>query len=348
MTERGRRVGVALLVAALASVGCSASDAPVGTSATVSAGPSTSTVTPSTGGPSTPSPTAPTVETVPSTVPSSTPVATDCGWLPCYAEPADGGTLPDSVGEASGIAASSVDPDLYFVVDDGTGTGSLTAVHGDGSLVGVVTVEGMSADNAEALAAGPCPDGRCLYIGDIGGSRDAVTVDRISEPEPPLPATVDSETRTYRYPDGAFDAEALLVTDDGGVVIVTKPDGGKAPHRVYSGPPGGGDLTLRTTFTPPTPTVPARSMLVGNVVTDATRGPDTVLLLTYDQATEYRAPSPGADPADFPTWERRPVPLPQQWQSEGVSHAAAGACGYVVVSEKSPVTPAEIGAVGCA
>ncbi len=341
--RRGGR-GTALVVAVSLVVGCSAP--------AESAPASTVTPVPVTGASSTPSSASPDA-----TLPAPTPdVATsagttappDCGWSPCYADPAGGGALPDTVGEASGIAASSVDPDLYFVVDDGTGASSVTAVHGDGSLAGVVEVDGMAADNAEALAAGPCPAGRCLYVGDIGGPRDTVTVHRLTEPVPPLPAAVAADAWTYRYPDGAFDAEALLVTDDGGVVVVTKPDGGKTPHRVYAGPPGGGELTLRTTFTPPAPVAPSRSLLVGNVVTDAARDPDTVLLLTYDQATEFRAPAAGADPADFPTWEQRPVPLPRLWQSEGISYRAAGACGYVVVSERSPVSGAEIGGVGCA
>lgn len=283
--------------------------------------------------------------------PGTAPAAAEpnCAWDPCYADPVDGGTLPDTVPEASGIAASGSDPDLYFVVDDGTGAAALTAVRSDGSLVGVVDVDGMSADNAEAVVAGSCPAGRCLYVGDIGGNngREVVTVYRAAEPTLPLPSSVASERWDYRYPDGSWNAEAMLVTDAGGIVIITKPGGGEAPHRVYTGVPGGGDLVLRTTFSPPDPASPSRSLMVGNVVTDAARNADTVLLLTYDHAIEYRAPGPDADPADFPTWERRVVPVPRQWQSEGVSHRAAGVCGYVVVSERSPMGAPAIGTVPC-
>jgi len=287
--------------------------------------------------------------TSPSATAATAPPGQDCAWEPCYADQVDGGTLPDTVREASGIAASSTEPDLYFVVDDGTGTDAVTAVRSDGSPVGVVGIDGMDADNAEAIVAGPCPAGTCLYVGDIGGNsgRDTVTVYRAPEPTVPLPSSVDAERWDYTYPDGAYNAEAVLVTDDGGIVVVTKPDGGKTPHRVYRGAPGGGDLVLRTTFIPPAPRSPSRSLMVGNVVTDAARGPGTVLLLTYDQAVEFRAPSPDADPADFPSWERRPVPMPTQWQSEGISYRAAGGCGFVVVSEKSPVSGPAIGSVAC-
>lgn len=280
---------------------------------------------------------------------SSTSSIRACSGPPCYGDPVDDGTLPASAPEASGIAASATDPDLYFVVDDGTGADAVTAVRSDGSSVGSVVLDGMDADNAEAVTAGPCPTGRCLYVGDIGGNggRHRITVYRAPEPTVPLPASVPAETWRYTYPDGGYNAEALLIADDGSVIVVTKPDGGTEPHRIYVGPPGGGDLLLHGTFRPPAPASPSRSLLVGNVVTDATRDEDAVLLLTYDQAVEYRAPAPGADPADFPDWPARPVPTPDQWQSEGVTYRAAGACGYVVVSERSPWGGAAIGSVGC-
>ena len=174
---------------------------------------------------------------------------------PVTRHPRTAGPLPTAVGEASGVAASSVDPDLYFVVDDGTGAGALAAVRGDGSPVGTVVVEGMAAGNAEAVSAGPCPAGRCLFVGDIGGNRgrETVTVYRLTEPALPLPSSVSAERWDYAYPDGSYDAEAMLVTDDGGIVVVTKPDGGTTPHRVYAGPAGGRRADAAPTFRPPTP-----------------------------------------------------------------------------------------------
>jgi hypothetical protein len=281
-------------------------------------------------------------------VPTSAPAEPPCAWLPCYGAAVDGGTLPDTVREASGVSASGTDPDLYFVVDDGTGSDTIAAVHGNGSVVGLIAVDGMAADNAEALTAGPCPAGRCLFVGDIGGNRGrrTVTVYRLPEPALPMPLSVAAEAWTFTYPDGAFDAEAMLVPDDGGVVVITKPRDHNEPHRVYTGPSGGGDLLLRSTFD--LPAGPPRSLLVGNVVTDAARTAESVLLLTYDRAVEFRAPSAGADPAGFPDWEHRLVPTPSQWQSEGITYRSAGGCGYVVVSEKSPMSGPGIGSVPCA
>ena len=58
--------------------------------------------------------------------------------------------------EASGIAASTTRPGAYFLIDDGTGTDDVVAVGRDGRLIARIAVDGMSADNAEALASGTC------------------------------------------------------------------------------------------------------------------------------------------------------------------------------------------------
>ncbi len=211
----------------------------------------------------------------------------------------------------------------------------------------------MSAVNAEALAPGPCEATgglRCLYVGDIGANTgaSAITVYRLAEPDAAaLPASVQANRWVYDYPDGEFNAEALLIADDGGVVLITKPDLGRSPHRVYTGRAGGGVLTLRTTFTPPEPEVPFQSTVVGNVVTDASRLRDRVLLLTYDQAMEYLAPTPDADPARF----RKLAPpaglrFRRSGSREGIAYLGAAGlpdrCGFVVASAATV-----IGGVGC-
>ena len=88
-----------------------------------------------------------------------------------------------------------------------------------------------------AAAAGRhrCPRRRrgrsCLYIGDIGDNKAvAATTSRSSgsaSPTCPTPPTepVPADKWRYTYPDGAQDAEAIMVDPDGSVIIVTKPDG---------------------------------------------------------------------------------------------------------------------------
>lgn len=276
---------------------------------------------------------------------------------PCYGTTRNLGTIVDEAPEASGVAVSSTDPELLFVVDDGSKNDKVIAVSADGTVLQVIDVKGMKTDNAEAIVNGPCEPGateRCLYIGDIGADpgRSDVTIYRIAEPDATdLPSDVSSDELVFDYPDGEYDAEALMIGEDGSVVIVTKPKKGRTPARIYRGAAGGGDLELVAEFTPPEPLVAAQSLVVGTVITDASRLPDRVLLLTYDQAIEYLAPSPGADPATFSSWPYRQLPIPLQWQSEGISYRAAAGldrCGYLVVSEQGGGSDgATIGTVDC-
>ncbi len=246
--------------------------------------------------------------------------------------------LPTGIGtEASGLARSTIDLGLFFVVDDATGTDIVAAVDAAGTVVSTIRVDGMDAANAEALSVARCGAGSCLYVGDIGdnaAARDHVTVYRMAEPaRGDTSATAD--VWQYRYPDGPHNAESMIADGDR-IVIVTKPDRGKAAHRIYTGRAGGGELALVRTFRPPAPEHPLQSVLTGTVATDASFDGRRVLLLTYDQVIAYRAPAGAVDPADFPSWPHRELPMPELDQAEGITGLADG-CGYAVASEAGPL-----------
>ena len=256
--------------------------------------------------------------------------------------------LPKGVApESSGVAASATVPGAFYLVDDGTGADGIVAVRSNGSLIARIPVAGMSARNAEALAAGPCGSraGRCLYVGDIGdnaAARASITVYRVPEPtlSPPPRTALPADSWRYTYPDGPHNAEALVAGPDGALLVLTKsaPDpttGQVPPHRIYRAPAGGGALVFVASYRPPTPAFPAQSLFTGTVVTDASYRSGRMLLLTYDEVIEYRAPTPGADPATFPSWPHAELPAPTMIQSEGITADLAG-CGYAVTSEEGP------------
>lgn len=150
------------------------------------------------------------------------------------------GRMPARVSESSGVAVSRVRENLMWTHNDGSADRRLYALRHDGSLLGTVTVGGVSPVDWEDLAAGPCPGGApeesCLYIADIGdnsASRSAVQVLVVREPDVTgggvevVPLAVAS----FRYPEGAADAEALAVTSDGDALVVTK--GSDGTSRLY-------------------------------------------------------------------------------------------------------------------
>lgn len=280
----------------------------------------------------------------PSSEPSSEPPP-DCD-SPCYGEPGTVGSLSeDTVVEVSGMAASVRTPGLYYVVGDEPGTSDVAVVRADGTPVTRIELAGMNAENAEALAVGPCgddPEASCLYVGDIGDhvGRDHVTVYRAPEPDlDDPPASVDADALEFGYEDGPTDAEALLVDSDGRPLVVSKAPfdrdtGETGTTRLYRGPAGGGELALLTEIELPEPENGLLAGLVGNVVTDASvdLAAGRVLLRTYDEVLEYRAPEPGVDVAEFPDWPLRRVPAGNVLQAETVTYTV-DECGYLTTSE---------------
>jgi hypothetical protein len=297
----------------------------------------------------------PTVPPEPAASPTGTPAPTpDAGVcedpLGCYGEPERIGTFDAAtIPEASGLAASLANDDVLYLLDDRPGTSFLLAVRTDGSTLARLEVDGMDARDGESLAVGPCgaeDGGSCVYVGDIGDNlrnRGDVVVHRVPEHDlsgDPPTAPLPNDRVRLRYPDGAHDAEALLVDDLGRVHIVTKASfdresGRTGDARLYrAGSFADGVLEDLGAIPVPEPARPLQSTFVGNVVTGGEHRDGRVLLRTYDQVLEYVGPTEaaGRDLAGLASWEVREVPSAGEPQSEAITWAADG-CGYLTAGE---------------
>jgi hypothetical protein len=145
--------------------------------------------------------------------------------------------------EASGVTASRRMPGVLWAHND-SGEPVLFALTEKGSVTRRVRVTGAEVDDWEDIAVGPCPEGSCLYIGDIGdnsGGRDHITLYRTPEPAAEEANTPPAEAFHATYPDGAHDAESLFVADSD-IFIITKGDPGpvalyRFPRPLRSGAP---------------------------------------------------------------------------------------------------------------
>jgi hypothetical protein len=141
------------------------------------------------------------------------------------------GQLPEPLAEASGIARDPRNPDLFWLHNDSGNDPLLFAVDGTGALVNRVWVAGTENVDVEDIALARCDDEWCLYLADIGDNgavRPHVQVHRL-----PLPATAaggslpvgestvtPEATYTLTYPDGARDAESLVVDHRRGELLI--------------------------------------------------------------------------------------------------------------------------------
>ena len=146
--------------------------------------------------------------------------------------------------EASGMVASVSEPGVFWSQNDSGNDEYLFAYDSTGRALARVLVPGVKNRDWEALASGPCAEGQCVVIGDVGDNlarRDKVTLHQITEPRRSSRRVPVLRSLELRYADGAHDVEAMWAGPDGTLWLVTKrpekrADGSLRPVRVYEVP----------------------------------------------------------------------------------------------------------------
>ena len=126
--------------------------------------------------------------------------------------------------EISGIAASGIDPNIYYVHNDSGDTSRFFAITADGKLKSTIYFKGdakakQGVYDCEDIAVGPGPlkNKSYIYLGDIGdntGKRPFLTIYRFAENADWLKNEVNNASAVpvhLKYPDGPRDAETLMV-----------------------------------------------------------------------------------------------------------------------------------------
>jgi len=141
-----------------------------------------------------------------------------------------------SVDEASGLAASQINHDVFWTLNDSDGPSCVYALAINGTLLYTLCLEGALNFDWEAVSIAPCDskdsDVFCIFIGDIGDNshkRDVINVFRVLEPHIDSKTTKKEETNSwqvfnFRYGGKkVFNAESMLIDPDTReLVIVTK------------------------------------------------------------------------------------------------------------------------------
>jgi hypothetical protein len=237
-----------------------------------------------------------------------------------------------SATELSGLARSAAQRDLLWSHNDSGAGPELYGLRTDGRVAARVRVTGAEAVDWEDIAVAPGRDGRPLiYVGDIGdnaAARPGIDVYRVAEPALSAAATGPAAHLRLRYPDGAHDAEALLVDPiRGDLVIVTKLLGGARAYRTSARGTAGAERTLRAG-----PTVRLSLVTAGDVSADGR----VVVLRSYDRAAVWVRR--GRERLTT-TLARTPCLVPTSLIGEGQGEAIAldrRGTSFLTVAEGSP------------
>ncbi len=251
------------------------------------------------------------------------------------------GRLPGIVRESSGVAVSQYDSQLLWTHNDGR-DGRVFLVRLSGALAAVVRVVGVEIEDVEDIETGPCPPGwedeSCLYLANTGDNgRDRDTYSILVAPEPDPGADLGSSVRTdvtftetrFRYPNGSRDAEALAVSPDGEVFVVTKGQEGSAElFRIPESSESGGVVDAVSIAVLPIDVENKE----GRVTGAAFAASGDLLAVRSDESLHLFAP-------DDLTVALHRCPLPDAKRGEGVDFLVADL--FVVTREGKPA-PIEI------
>lgn len=251
--------------------------------------------------------------------------------------------LPAALQETSGVAASRVNPGVFWTHNDSGGPVALFAVDSSGSILATVRVRDAANRDWEDLAIGPCTPGGadCLWIAEVGDNGERhrnVAVYRV--PEPALKDTVSPPATIFRftYPDGPRDAEAMFVTDRG--VFVVNKGRSDAIELFRLTPPYDPSATVTLTrvqgLAPPPTSVSSQ-------VTAAAADPSgqRAVVRTY---TELRFFEFAGDTLAR-TGQPASIVASAQLQGEGVDFAGSGR--FVLTSESQGTRPASLALLAC-
>ncbi|MFD7045802.1 hypothetical protein [Rhodococcus jostii] len=251
----------------------------------------------------------------------------------------DRGPIQDgALNEISAITAGVRNPGLYWVHNDSGDSARIFALDQDGAVKHTYSLAGAGAQDWEdiAIGGGPVAGRSYLYVGDIGDNarqRREVVVYRVPEPTVTGSGTEtlkDVDVLRLQYPDGAHNAEAMLVDPlTGELVIIEKTENG-GPARVYRAPAGlvAGSVTTLDLVT--TLTVPAGS---SNLVTGADVSADgrELAVRTYGGVLLWHR---DLTSSLWGAWSSPPCsgPQPEESQGEAIAFYPDGR-GYVTVGE---------------
>lgn len=245
------------------------------------------------------------------------------------------GRLSDkTLDEASGVVVSISEPGVLWSQNDSGNDEYLFAYDTTGRALGRVLVRGVRNRDWEALASGPCAEGQCLTIGDVGDNlarRDEVQLHQLAEPVHTALSVPVLRSLSVRYADGAHDVEAMYAGPDGSLWLVTKRPArgadGPRPVRVYHVPRSAWEQSRYTAAVVDSlPVVPEKGA-AHDWVTDASLSPiladgqRRVVLLSYGAVHIFEADpasgKPGARVA------RCALPIREE-TAEGVTWLADG------------------------
>jgi hypothetical protein len=280
-----------------------------------------------------------------------------CAYVSSGTKPADSNAVyepPRIVGkianpditEASGLAASKCQPDVFWTHNDSGDDAFIFAINSRGENLGTWRVRNAENIDWEDIAEFEDSAGTCfVYIGDIGDNklkRDVHTIYRIREPQVSTAGanttrknsleTEPAETLNFRYADRDENAETLMVHPvSGDIYVLTK--NRDSPSGVFKLKPLFGTVDAQRAELVAdlkVPSIPNGLLTGGDISPNGRR----VVICDYSDGYELILPAGDANFDDI--WKQAPtrIDLGERDTGEAVGYSADGSTIYATTENK--------------
>ncbi|GAB3664492.1 hypothetical protein GCM10028791_40170 [Echinicola sediminis] len=239
--------------------------------------------------------------------------------------------------EASGLASSRKYDNVLYTHNDSGGLPVIYKMDTTGKTIGQIHLKGTSNRDWEDIAVGAGPENgkSYIYVGEIGDNQATapnIKVLRFEEPHGNEDTTwVEPDIMEVRYPEGARDAETLMVDPwNGDVLIVSKRDSSNVLYRLRQEESTGAD----TTELEEVMKLPITMSVAGDI------SPDGKEIIIKNYWVIYHWTREEGESLEE-ALSRKPVQLPYipEPQGEAVAFSRSGQSYFTLSEEKFRVKP---------
>ena len=247
----------------------------------------------------------------------------------------------NQIKEASGMVASYRNKGSFWTHNDSGDKNRIFSLEANGKGIREFYLEGASNRDWEAISMAQFPEGSFIYVGEIGDNNNEFAesaIYRVPEPEissstPQSNTLKNVQKITYKYSDGARDAEAFLIDQSSkDIYIISKRESSKRLYRLpfpqsYTQTMTA-ELVQELTFSVGSGT--PFFIVDGNISVDNKE----IIIKNYLQIFHWRRNTNESIPDAL---KRTPTTLPYtaEPQGEAVCFAQDGS-GYYTISEEGP------------
>lgn len=252
-----------------------------------------------------------------------------------FGEPRSLGLIDERLPEASGLAASVLNPGYLWSINDGQNPADVFLIDTVGHVRMTCT---LPVDNRdwEEVAVGPGPDASktYVYVGEIGDNAAAFDIKYIYRFEEPTPEASQKNIEVYdtlkiQMSDGKRDTETMMIdpfTKD--LYLISKREDSVSVYKVAQ------PFTKEIMTAQKVATIPYQKIVAGAFSSDGLE----ILLKDYDHIYYWKR---SKDEPFEKAITKGPEELPYEREAQGESITwAIDGSGYYTLSETNPGKPA--------